>query len=292
MNNYTYGFFDNQTIGVDELNKITADVVSGGVSAVYSGNSFKASEINSTNMAIFTGGVVPYTDTALKVVKSGSKYLINPGIAFFDDGTKMEILTGGEEITPNESGKSYVYLVSDSDLMKCYVDIAAAEKTEGNFVLLAVISEKGVITDKRKYSAGKKQGFYAGTLGMPVSVSYTITPDFYSKNEPVKIFVGKNGIYKNALIYVISTISQSMSYLTFDDLGVLTLSKSIGIFNGGVYSDNNYVYGAFSGSIYKPNYRFDRSTIKIADGYFSAELSVYNEYKNPDENSVVNIKLW
>ena len=35
--NYKYTFFDNQLVGVDDLNEITSRLVSGGISSVYSG---------------------------------------------------------------------------------------------------------------------------------------------------------------------------------------------------------------------------------------------------------------
>lgn len=292
-NNYTYGFFDNQTIGVDDLNKITADVVSGGVSAVYSENTFSATEINDSNAALYTGGVVPQTDTCLKVIKSNDKYIINPGVAFFDDGTKMEILAGGEEITVTSGSVNYVYLVSDSNAMKCYVDVTQTEKTDssGQYVYLASIDAEGNITDKRTYAAGKMQGFYAGTLGMPVSITHTIEPSFYMTGEQLKVYIGENRVYNNVFMYIGGTGSYSMSYLTFDDSGSLTSSKSMVVFKGGVYSEN-YIYGAFSDNLYYPNYNFDKSSIEIKDGYFCASLAMNNENKNPDYDSVIQFKMW
>ena len=85
MNNYKYTFFDNQLIGVDQLNEITSRLVSGGISAVYSGADFDVSDINNSNGAILLGGVVPGSDLNLKITSlGGGKYLINNGLCFFD----------------------------------------------------------------------------------------------------------------------------------------------------------------------------------------------------------------
>lgn len=176
MSNYKYSFFDNQTVGVDHLNEITKRVVSGGISAVYSGVDFNVSDINDTNKAILTGGVVPETDTNLKVTAIGSgRYLINPGLCFFNNGTTMEVLSGGEEISAPLGTKRYVYLVSDANKMACFVEILTSPKQTGEFLLLAVINADGTITDKRTYARGKVPGFYASSENMEMNITETYT---------------------------------------------------------------------------------------------------------------------
>jgi hypothetical protein len=172
MSNFKYTFFDNQLIGVDHLNEITKRLVTGGVSAVYSGADFDVSGINNSNMAILCGGVVPESDLNLKVVSLGNgRFLINQGVCFFDDGTTMEVLSGGEEIAVALGVARYVYLTSDKNQMKCFVEITDSEKQSGVFQLLAYIDEAGSVHDRRVYARGKVPGFYGSNAGKTVNIT-------------------------------------------------------------------------------------------------------------------------
>lgn len=181
MSNYKYTFFDNQLVGVDELNEITSRLVSGGVSAVYSGADFDVYEINNSNHALLCGGVVPESDSNLKITALGNgKYLINQGLCFFDDGTSMEVFAGGEEISvPLGTGK-YVYLVSDKNQMKCYVEMTDSEKQSGVFQLLGFVDTSGAVSDRRTYARGKIPGIYSSNAGKILSISVS-----YGKNNPI-----------------------------------------------------------------------------------------------------------
>ena len=193
--NYKYTFFDNQLVGVDHLNEITKRLVSGGVSAVYSGGDFNVTDINDTNAAILTGGVVPETDYNLKVTAIGNgKYLINQGLCFFNNGTTMEILSGGEEIVVPQWVTSYIYLVSDSNKMACYVEVLQSEKQTGEFILLAVINVDGTVVDKRTYAKGKVPGFYASSESMQVNITQK-----YEGEKNIEISVGM-GNFKHLCI--------------------------------------------------------------------------------------------
>lgn len=193
MNNYKYTFFDNQLIGVDQLNEITSRLVSGGVSAVYSGADFDVSDINDSNGAILCGGVVPESDLNLKIVPlSEGRFLINQGICFFDDGTSMEVLPGGEEISIPVGTAKYVYLTSDKNQMKCYVEISDSEKQSGIFQLLGYIDELGNVSDRRTYARGKVPGFYCSSAGKSVDISMKYGFGDFAGLNALEIPVGHN----------------------------------------------------------------------------------------------------
>jgi len=200
MSNYKYTFFDNQLIGVDHLNEITKRLVSGGISAVYSGADFNVSDINDANKAILTGGVVPESDLNLKVTSlGGGKYLINAGLCFFGDGTTMEVLAGGEEFLVTPGLKKHVYLTSDQNKMMCYVEISESEKQSGEYVYLAVINADGTITDKRSYARGKLPGYYASTEGMEVNITETYYNGDIVADTDLEVAVGE-GSFKHLLM--------------------------------------------------------------------------------------------
>ncbi len=168
---YTYSFFDNQTIGVDELNKITSRFVSGGVARQPS----SVAELNGFVSDIVTPGVVGTDDTQMQVTLENKKITINNGTAFFDNGTVMEI-TEPEVADYEEGTEINVYLKSDMS-KNCIYPVYSKElpESEENIVHLAHIASDGTVTDKRKYARGKCAYYYSSfgkTMNFPVSFSY------------------------------------------------------------------------------------------------------------------------
>ena len=144
-----YSFFDNQTIGVDDLNKITSRFVTGGIARKPS----SISDLNNFVSDIATAGVVPESDTSLKVTASNGVLTVNKGVAVFQNGTVIE-LTEAETMDYLPAQKQYVYLISDISSNRAYLDVLSQEATFENKLLLAII-ENNTVTDKRQYSKGK-----------------------------------------------------------------------------------------------------------------------------------------
>lgn len=283
MSNYKYTFFDNQTVGVDHLNEITKRLVSGGISAVYSGVDFNVTDINDTNAAILTGGVVPETDYNLKVTAIGNgKYLINQGLCFFNNGTTMEILSGGEEIVVPQGVKRYIYLVSDRNKMACYVEILENEKQTGEFILLAVINADGTITDKRTYARGKIPGFYASTHGLEVNVVKNYSQSEITRNMTIEIPVGE-GDFKHLLI--VGKLNRygdsAMIYCEFENgTAVNQVSMSV---EGGAGNMLLY-YNHFAGSC-----RIDQN-IKLQNG--KLVMTASGNLNRDTDIAIITYRLW
>lgn len=144
-----YSFFDNQTIGVDELNKITSRLATEGVARTPS----SVSDLNSFVADVATMGVVPKTEESLKVTAENGILTVNKGTAIFQNGTVIE-LTDAETMPYLTDKKQYVYLISDMASNSAYLDVLSEEAEFENKVLLATI-ENGKVTDKRQYSRGK-----------------------------------------------------------------------------------------------------------------------------------------
>ena len=167
---YNYGFFDNQLIGVDHLNAITERLVGKGVGI----DPENISDFNDINQSVVSGGVVPDTVLSLKVTKNETGVLINPGIAFFDDGTFIEI-TDVEEFPLTSGEINYVYLKSSFSENRAY-PVCSVTEPDDKDVLLAIVKEDGSILDKRVYAKGKA-AFYGNDDVYNHKVSYYITPD-------------------------------------------------------------------------------------------------------------------
>lgn len=275
MSNYKYSFFDNQLIGVDHLNEITKRLVSGGISAVYSGADFNVSEINNSNMALLTGGVVPGSDFNLKITAlGGTRYLINKGVCFFDDGTSMEILTGGEEISVPAGSTRYIYLTSDKNQMKCYPEVLSSPKQTGQFVYLGIVNADGSITDKRTYARGKVPGFYASTENLEVNVTKEYSKGEVYNNMTIEVPVG-NGNFKHLLIEGVLNRygSSALIYCDFENgVGVTPVSLSVEGGANQMYLFYNYYAGnlKIQSDITLQNGKLSM----VASGYLSRDTDV------------------
>lgn len=144
-----YSFFDNQTIGVDDLNKITARLVTEGVAREIS----SVSDLNNYVSDIATAGVVPESVDSLKVTADNGALTVGKGVGIFQNGSIIEV-TEPETMPYSTDKKQYVYLISDIMANKAYIDVLDQKAEFENKILLATI-ENGIVTDNRKYSRGR-----------------------------------------------------------------------------------------------------------------------------------------
>lgn len=170
---YISGFSDNQTIGVDDLNAITARLVTSGIGMGLSANgSIEVEALNGASAAVVTDGVVPDSNTSLKVTAGASGTVsIAPGLAFFADGSFLRV-TEAEALSVPE-GESYIYLVNDTSLNEKKPVAAANMPDNGDFVPLAHITADGELEDKRRYAKGRVPA-YSSYAGFPMIIRKSI----------------------------------------------------------------------------------------------------------------------
>ena len=140
---YKYSFADNEIYSADDVNKITKRLVSSGIEDSFAdGVAYNVSKFNEAGKLLHTSGVVPESCLTLKVTHLGENtVLINPGIAFFDDGSVIEINDGGEELTYTEGVVNYVYLKNNLESANISYPCCTPDEPEGDYVLLATIDE-------------------------------------------------------------------------------------------------------------------------------------------------------
>lgn len=172
-----YSFFDNQTIGVDELNKITSRLMSEGI--VREPSSVK--DLNNFVSDVATTGVVPETVESLKVTAQNGVLTINKGTAIFQNGTVIQ-LTEAETMPYLTNEKQYVYLISDMSANKAYADVLSGEAEFENKILLAEI-ENGEVSDKRMYSRGKLAYYGSADINNNVFLEEDNIEEKYEKDD-------------------------------------------------------------------------------------------------------------
>ncbi len=151
-----YSFFDNQTIGVDDLNKITSRLITDGVARVPS----SVSDLNSFVADVAQTGIIPESDESLKVTLENGVLTVNKGSAIFQNGSVIE-LTEPETRPYLTDRKQYVYLISDMESNRAYLDVFSEEANFENKIILATI-ENNIVTDQRYYSRGRL-AYYASS---------------------------------------------------------------------------------------------------------------------------------
>ena len=278
---YTYSFFDNQLIGVDELNKITSRFVTGGVAREPS----SVSDLNGFVSDVATKGVVGDTSDELKVALENGKIKINTGTAFFDNGTVIEV-TEPELIDYTAGTAVNVYLKSDMNNNSIYpVCSESLPESEENVVHLAFVNEDGNITDRREYARGKC-AYYYSSFGNGVRFSVSFTPDEVKNNITKEYDLGSdNFTFMNVSGYNGSSSWSAINYnYYFGKDGIP--EKSCGIIFGDITKDYYgtsvgmwaYTTGMKSGSFYYI-YRI-AVDVKIRDGKLlltpSGDLQGYN----------------
>lgn len=171
-----YSFFDDQLIGVDELNKITSRLVSDGIVREVS----SVSDLNGFVTDVATAGIVPENCDSLKVTVKDGVLTVNKGSAIFSDGTIIE-LTEAENFAYFSDVKQFVYLISDRVSNRAYVDVSNEETTYEVNILLATV-ENGIVTDERKYARGKLAYYASADVNNNVVVEEDDIDKKYTKD--------------------------------------------------------------------------------------------------------------
>ena len=231
---YTCTFFDNQTIGAEDLNNLAKRFVTEGVADIFQdGVPYNISNLNSIVSANATDGVIPDTYNSLKVYLSGSNIVISPGTAFFPDGTMITVDSDGITIPHTNEDPKYVYLISDSSRNICYA-MESRDIRVGNLLVLAKIEKNGTIIDKRKYAKGKIPSAYASITGLVTKKTVVWTPSEILNLTPKEIQLS-SGCAKGLFMHNHHTDSKSntFGFVTFNSNGVA----------------QSYISGCLSGSI-------------------------------------------
>lgn len=277
---YKYSFADNEAYGASDINAITKRLVTSGIEDSFTdGVAYNVSNLNEMGKVIYTQGVVPETCLTLKVIAaSEGKILINPGIAFFDDGSVIEIEDGGVEMPYVMGEVNYVYLKNDLLNMNVSYPYCGTEAPDGDYVMLAEISESGAITDKRTYAKGKLPGYQslAGNtilLNDGICLENTTPYKQYSLSGSATFDIGKNS-FEYILTYVKSG-SQTHPCLGIYDIvnrsyqGFHCVNSS---YSASCSTDSLYIYD------HNRNARtYTYITFSLDNGKLTVTLTTYDE---------------
>lgn len=148
---YTYSFIDNQTYGTDDVNAAFGRLVSSGV-GFYSGNTNLVAGMNETQADYATTGV-NIGGCKVEIIEPGTAK-INPGWAFFGDGSSLVIDEEGVTFRYTVGAKCYIYLKRDVSQNTATPMMELTAGGSGT-IPLAEIAVSGELTDTRKFAVTK-----------------------------------------------------------------------------------------------------------------------------------------
>lgn len=152
-----YSFVDSAVYGTDDINDITRSLTGAGVAPFVSKDSYNATDLNVLTSTLVEGGV-GLGGCKCAVYNPGTADMsvtVAQGIVFFESGVRLTIDEEGFvlPITPNSAG--YIYAHYSPSLQKADIVFSGELPTDGEYVILAEISDMGNVTDRRPFAQSK-----------------------------------------------------------------------------------------------------------------------------------------
>lgn len=165
---FTYSFIDNAVYGTDDINDIAKSLTGAGIAPFVSKDSYSASDLNTLTAELVETGV-SLEGCRVKAENPATTEMtvtVAQGIVFFENGARLTVDAEGYAlaVTPNTAG--YIYAYFNQALQKAGIAFESELPQDGEYVLLAELSENGELTDKRTFARSK-----IATMGKNVTLN-------------------------------------------------------------------------------------------------------------------------
>lgn len=226
----------NGTVTSDTLNNIAVDLGNTSFNG-FGTEKFGADELNGITASLVTKGILQSGDMCRPVLTNG-KVNIQTGIIVFGNGAKKKIT---EVVSVDCINSTYIYALNNQSMGTCEIVVSETAPTEGDFVKLASVSSAGALTDLREISTAKvalKTGnnyfTVSGTVGTRTKLG-TLTRTQYDSYT----YAMTEGVYKLLPKTLPATLGK------FDDIVYLYFKEES---DGNVIITGSFVNGG-SGTI-------------------------------------------
>ncbi len=155
-----YSFVDGKVYGTDDINNITRCLTGAGVSPFVSKDSYAVSDINALTEAVVEGGTTLDGCVCSAETADGEVVVtVGQGIVFFESGQRMVVDEEGYEISVPFNSSGYVFAHYSPSLQRAELRFDAELPTDGEYVVLAGLSESGDLSDKRVFARSRVATF-------------------------------------------------------------------------------------------------------------------------------------
>lgn len=180
----TTTFQDNETVTLADLNNIAVDLGDTTFSA-FSEEKFGVDELNQITADLVTAGILRTEDNGELGLEIGCKPVYENGIVTIGHGT-IVFGSGAKTYIKNPieiaaAAGSYIYVLNDVLTGKASLQVSDTEPAEGDFVMLAKVSEDNVLIDVRMVAKSRVLSTADGTFRtFTVSVPDHKSSEIYS----------------------------------------------------------------------------------------------------------------
>lgn len=180
----TYSFIDGVEYGTNDINSIAQDLTGAGVAPFFQ-STYSVSELNMLTEALVDKGVSLDGCKCTLYDSSGFYVKVEKGTIFFKNGVRLRVDGEGYyvELTPGIAGN--IYAVHRPAQQTADIVFLSSEPKDGQYVMLAEISDEGILTDKRSFARSK-----IATFGS--NLSYDTEFVVLDNPIPVKVSGGSN----------------------------------------------------------------------------------------------------
>lgn len=227
--NFEAGFLSDNTYGVKHINRLVRSLVTKGIVDYpfpEDESDIGAFNINGFIQFLSEDGVIPETCKSMLVEKTDTGYVLNPGMAFLDNGIYI-FVEEAQEFTCEPGMK--VYWMHNSLTDKVEFMCAADYPASGSYLPLAEILADGTVSNVRKSARAKLPGMvsdYNKTKHISFSEEITFNPPMPNGNLGITgnttIDLGGN-TYKYFLIH--STTLNSWALINWETNKILMFKK-------------------------------------------------------------------
>lgn len=238
---YKYSFQDNETYGVDDVNRITGRLMTAGIPVFQEGSSYTASDFNALTEQIAEAGIVNDGNSCKVSKGTGNQLVIQSGEAIFSDGSAISI-DNSHTLTAISGSLNYVYFKKDIILGTAYPTVSTTAPTSADIPLAEYNPSTGALNDKRVYSVSKINSFGSNTYNEKVLFSTSVTANGGGSNQKIGNLPGmKRNDYKFITIRDNSDKKRFAGYAYYTE----NEKKYWSVYSDGHFTSNHMGYTDF-----------------------------------------------
>ena len=144
----------SEEVSADTLNNIAVDLGCSELSKAFvEGGTYTVDELNQLTADLVSKGILNIGNRC-KVSLSGNTISVASGVCVFGDGSKAR-LTSSKSVNFIEGSTNYVYLAKKDNKISLVNTVTQLTTEYEDYVKLAEISSDGVVSDKRTYAISK-----------------------------------------------------------------------------------------------------------------------------------------
>lgn len=239
---YKYNFQDNESYGVDDVNRITGRLMTAGIPVFEADTSYTPSALNDLTAQIADTGIINDGNSCKVTKGTGDTLIIQSGEAVFSDGSVISVDSGGYTLTAIDGSLNYIYFKKDAILGTAYPTVSITAPANTDIPLAEYNPATGTLNDKRIYSVSKINSFGSNTYDEKITFNTSVTANGGGANQKIGTLTGmKRSDYKFITIRDASGKNRFVGYAYYTE----NEKKYWSVYSDGQFTSNHTGYTDF-----------------------------------------------